>query len=410
MQEWVLSVGQLNEYVRRSLASDPMLKRMRLRGEISNFKRHASGHLYFSLKDAEARIACVMFRSSAESLRMRPADGLCVVLGGQVGLYAKDGQYQFYADSMRAEGAGELYARFEALKQKLEAEGLFDAAKKRALPLLPRIVGVVTSPTGAAVRDIVRVATRRNPRVHVLLYPARVQGEGAPEEIVRGIHALAAFPGVDVLIVGRGGGSIEELWAFNEEPVARAIASCPVPVVSAVGHETDFTIADFVSDLRASTPSAAAEHVVQQVEDLSCSLAAQRRRLSGALRQCMLLESARLERAAIRLENLHPAQNLRIEAQRLRSIRQRLLWQAGRCRQAEEARLVTFRERLRALNPQATLARGYAYVIAGGMPILSARSLKAGQLFSVQMQDGRVDATVDAIVETIPCNTYEKGE
>ena len=397
MEEWVLSVGQLNEYVRRSLAADPMLKRVKLRGEISNFKRHTSGHLYFTLKDEEARIACVMFRSSADSLRLRPIDGMRVVLGGQVGLYARDGQYQFYADAMREDGVGQLYVRFEALKRKLEAEGLFDASRKRPLPLLPRTVGVVTSPTGAAVQDIVHVATRRNPRAHILLYPAKVQGEGAAQEIAEGIRALAAQPGVDVLIVGRGGGSMEELWAFNEEIVARAIAACPVPVVSAVGHETDFTIADFVSDLRAATPSAAAEHVVQRIDGLVNALDAQRRRLCSAAHQRLFAACTKLERLQSRLEHRHPARALQAETQRLRHLRQRLHWQAERRLQTVAARICSLGERLRALSPAATLARGFAYVIADGAPVLSARALQAGQRFAVQMRDGRVDATAECV-------------
>lgn len=397
MDEWVLSVGQLNEYVRRSLAADPMLKRVKLRGEISNFKRHTSGHLYFSLKDEEARIACVMFRSSADSLRLRPMDGMRVVLGGQVGLYARDGQYQFYADTMREDGVGQLYVRFEALKRRLEAEGLFDASRKRPLPLLPRTVGVVTSPTGAAVRDIVHVTTRRNPLIHLLLYPARVQGEGAAEEIVRGIQTLAAQPEVDVLIVGRGGGSIEELWAFNEETVARAIADCPVPVVSAVGHETDFTIADFVSDLRAATPSAAAEHVVQQIDGLASALEGQQRRLRNAARQRLFAASVLLGRLQNRLENRHPARALQSEAQRLRHLRQRLGWQTERRLRDACLRVKGLGERLRALSPDATLARGFAYITVDGAPALSARTLMDGQRFAVRMRDGRVDATADRV-------------
>ena len=264
----LVSVTQLNEYVRRTLASDPMLRGLSLRGEISNFKRHTSGHLYFSLKDENARIACVMFRQHAFGLRMQPRDGMRVVLDGAVSLYAQGGQYQFYAESMRPDGVGDLYLRFEQLKAELEREGLFDPSLKKPLPLLPRTVGVVTSPTGAAVRDIVSVSSRRNPGVHLLLCPASVQGDSAAGEIVRAIKTLDRLPEVDVIIVGRGGGSIEELWAFNEEAVARAIFACRTPVVSAVGHETDFTIADFVADLRAPTPSAAAERAVPVRDDL----------------------------------------------------------------------------------------------------------------------------------------------
>ncbi len=402
----MLSVGQLNEYVRRMLAADPMMKRVKLRGEISNFKRHTSGHLYFSLKDAEARIACVMFRSAAQSLRVAPRDGMRVVLGGQVGLYAKDGQYQFYADTMREDGVGDLYVRFEALKRSLEAEGLFDAARKRPLPLLPRVVGVVTSPTGAAIRDIINVASRRNPRARILLCPVRVQGDGAAQEIARGIRTLSALPEVDVLLVGRGGGSIEELWPFNEEIVARAIYDCPVPVVSAVGHETDFTIADFVADLRAATPSAAAEHIVPQIAGLAYALDAQRRRLQNAAAQRLLLASSRLARAQGRLAAKHPARVLQLEAQRLRHARQRLGWLAEDGMRKHCALLASLGDRLRALSPAQVLARGYAYLTANGAPLLSASALRVGQRFTVRLRDGSADATVDSI--TIDNNSIER--
>ena len=398
-EEWVLSVAQLNEYVRRSLAADPMLKRLRLRGEISNFKRHTSGHLYFSLKDEESRIACVMFRQHTLGLRVQPVDGMRVVLTGQVSLYVRDGQYQFYAEGMRADGVGELYLQFERLKRTLEAEGLFDPARKRPLPLLPRVVGVVTSPTGAAIRDIVQVASRRNPRVHILLCPARVQGEGAAQEIARGIEALARQPGVDVLLIGRGGGSIEELWAFNEVCVARAIAACPVPVVSAVGHETDFTIADFVADLRAPTPSAGAEHIVPRLDELTASLTRQREALRRAAQQRMALHRARLDRAAASLAAHHPRRLLPMQAQRLAHLRERLTRAALENQQRQAAVLRGLCGRLAALSPDAVLARGYAYLVASdGTPMVSVRALSVGAQVDVRMRDGRALATVDAVL------------
>ncbi len=397
MDAWVLSVGQLNEYVRRTLAADPILKRVKLRGEISNFKRHTSGHLYFSLKDDEARIACVMFRSSVATLRMQPADGMRVVLTGQVSVYVRDGQYQFYADGMREDGVGDLFLRFEALKRRLEDEGLFDASRKRPLPLLPRIVGVVTSPTGAVIRDIVQVATRRNPGVQILLCPARVQGEGAAQEIVRSLTALTRIPQVDVIIVGRGGGSMEELWAFNEEIVARAIVACPVPVVSAVGHETDFTIADFVADLRAPTPSAAAELTVPHIRELNSALNAQHRQLQSAMDRCLLGAKTRLRHAELRLLARHPKRVCQAEAQRLLHLRQRLLWLATSQLQTRSAQVAQLHERLRTLSPTSVLARGYAYVTMQGRPILSATGLTKDQPFCLRMGDGTVDARVSQV-------------
>ena len=280
--ERILTVAELNEYVRRSLASDPMLRGLRLRGEISNFKRHSAGHLYFSLKDEQARIACVMFRSAAAGLRVALRDGLRVVLSGSAALYPAAGQYQFYVDAVHEDGVGALYLAFEQLKARLQAEGLFDAALKKPLPLLPEGVGIVTSPTGAVVHDICQIAARRHPGVALYLQPARVQGEGAAEEIAAALAALDRRPDVDVIILGRGGGSLEELWPFNEETVARAIFACRTPVVSAVGHETDVTIADFVADVRASTPSAAAELVIPRREEWLAMLRGMKGRMDRA--------------------------------------------------------------------------------------------------------------------------------
>ena len=289
MRGLTLTVSQLNEYVRRSLASDPMLHGLCLTGELSNFKRHTSGHWYFTLKDEEAAINCAMFRQAAMGVRFRPENGQRVRLFGGVGLYARTGAYQFYADAMEPDGLGELYLRFEALKQKLAAEGLFDPSLKKPLPLLPRGVGIVTSRTGAVVHDIVRVSWRRYPGMPLYLCPVKVQGEGAAAEIAAAIRLLDGFEGAEVIIVGRGGGSMEDLWAFNEEVVARAIARCHTPVVSAVGHETDVTIADFVADVRAPTPSAAAELAVPAPGcgaaaaggAVSCGRAGTRRRSAG---------------------------------------------------------------------------------------------------------------------------------
>ena len=258
-ERMTLSVAQLNEYVRRTLASDVMLKNICITGEISNFKRHVSGHWYFTLKDEEAAISCVMFRQAAQTVRFQPENGMSVRLTGSVSLYVKTGSYQFYGERMEQEGLGELYLRFERLKQKLLAEGLFDPSLKKPLPLLPRGIGIVTSSTGAVVHDICTVTWRRNPAMPLYLCPVKVQGEGAAKEIAAAIRRLDRMPEAEVLIVGRGGGSMEDLWPFNEEIVARAIAACQTPVVSAVGHETDFTIADFAADMRAPTPSAAAK-------------------------------------------------------------------------------------------------------------------------------------------------------
>ena len=279
---WTLSVSELNEYVRRSLAADPMLRSVRLRGEISGLKRHSSGHMYFTLKDEGARVAAVMFRQQAMGLDFRPAEGQQVVAEGSVSLYAAAGQYQLYVERMEPEGQGDLFRRFEQLKDRLLREGLFDSSLKKPLPVYARRIGIITSPTGAVVHDIETVAARRDPTVELVLCPVNVQGAQAAGEIARAIARMDGR-GFDVLIVGRGGGSLEDLWAFNEEIVARAIYACRTPVISAVGHEVDFTIADFAADVRAATPSVAAELAVADRAELGRMLDEKRARLDRAL-------------------------------------------------------------------------------------------------------------------------------
>lgn len=402
----VVSVSQLNEYVRRTLASDPMLRGLSLRGEISNFKRHTpSGHLYFSLKDEGARIACVMFRQHAFGLRMEPCDGMRVVLEGSVSLYAQTGQYQFYAESMRRDGVGDLYLRFEQLKATLEQEGLFDASLKKPIPLLPRTVGVVTSATGAAVRDIISVATRRNPGVHLLLCPASVQGEAAAGEIVKALRTLDALPSVDVIIVGRGGGSLEELWAFNEEAVARAIFACKKPVVSAVGHETDFTIADFVADLRAPTPSAAAERVVPSQEELRAVLEGCAALLEQRMDARMQALGARLMHARAVVQAYGPTRTLERRREQLLHMRTLLDARMIRALDARAQALQSVKGRLDALSPKGVLSRGYAYVTLAEKPV---RRLERGDQITLHLEAGQARAEVKDWRDAHACE--EKGK
>ncbi len=387
----VVSVSQLNEYVRRTLASDPMLRGLSLRGEISNFKCHTSGHLYFSLKDEGARIACVMFRQHAMGLALRPRDGMRVILSGAVSLYAQGGQYQFYVEAMRPDGVGDLHLRFEQLKTALGQEGLFDVSLKKPLPLLPKTVGIVTSPTGAALRDIVSVSTRRSPGVHLLLCPASVQGEGAAGEIVRALRTLDRLPDVDVIIVGRGGGSIEELWAFNEEAVARAIFACRTPVISAVGHETDFTIADFVADLRAPTPSAAAEHAVPLQSELLAHVEGYAALLSQRMEKRLDGASARLAHAYAVVEAYSPQRTLAQKRLHLSHLRKLLDAGALQRVEAQAAALRAAHGRLSALSPMGVLDRGYAYVTRGGKPV---RQLASGDRVTLHLKQGTADADV----------------
>lgn len=388
-----VSVTQLNEYVKSLLGTDPLLRGFALRGEISNFKRHSSGHLYFSVKDAQSVMRCVMFRQNAMSLRFAPRDGQQVVLHGYVSFYTRDGQIQFYCESMQPDGVGALYQEFERNKARFAAEGLFDPAHKRALPALVRCIGVVTSPTGAVIRDIIRVAHRRNPSVDILLYPCKVQGEGAASSIAEGVRTLGKQD-VDVIIVGRGGGSLEDLWAFNEEAVVRAVYASRIPVISAVGHETDFALSDFAADARASTPSNAAELAVMDVRDALQHLD----QLSAALRAGALyaLDSrtrqldALRQRAAFR----NPAacidrrqEQLDTYAARLKNGAQVLL-----ARQSET--LASLSGRLSALNPEAVLRRGYAVVLQEGHAVTRVNQVKPGSELSIRVTDGTLSAVV----------------
>ena len=389
----VLSVSDLNEYVRRSLAADPMLRGVQLRGEISNFKHYiSSGHWYFSLKDDKCKVDCVMYRSNNQQTGFLPRDGMKVVLTGSAGLYPVSGAFQFYAESMKQDGIGDLYARFEALKRDLEREGLFDPARKRPLPRLPRMIGIVTSRTGAVIHDIARVAHRRNPQMQLVLYPSQVQGEGAAEEIVRGIRALSRVEGIDVIIIGRGGGSIEDLWAFNEEKVARAVAACPVPVISAVGHETDVTISDFAADVRAATPSAAAELAVTPVSELLDAVAEMKRGLAQSLKQQLLSLKNRLVSLEKRLQARHPLSVLRLTENRRALLEQRMNIAAQKRVLTLKSELNGLRARLTAISPANTLKRGYVAVLHDGRVVNSVENIP--EELTLLFPDGRARAKV----------------
>lgn len=410
MSEWILQVSDLNEYVRRTLAADPMLRSLRLRGEISNFKRHSSGHWYFTLKDEHSRINCVMFRQNAMRMSLRPADGMQVVLTGSVSLYAEGGAYQFYAEQMRPDGIGTLYQQFEALKAKLAAEGLFDAGRKRPLPLRPKKIAVVTSPTGAVLQDIRNVAARRDAGVPLVLLPVQVQGEGAAASIAEAIRKAGLLPGVEVIITGRGGGSMEDLWAFNEEIVARAIAESPIPVISAVGHETDVTIADFAADVRASTPSQAAELAVPDQSELVEGLRMLRRHLTQSMAAQLQGMQSRLALCQRRMEAMRPdrqlmqlqavlvqlrnrldcciQEELAVYPPKLALLRMRLDYAAEGCLQTGGKRIDASRIRLEALNPAHVLDRGYALVLDGSSIVTSAKN--APSHMTLRFRDGAV--------------------
>ncbi|MFC5532580.1 exodeoxyribonuclease VII large subunit [Cohnella yongneupensis] len=358
-QARILTIRDINRLIKLKLEGDSSFQDIWLKGEISNFTRHSSGHMYFTLKDEGGRLKCIMFASYNQRLPFAPKDGMKVLARGGISVYERDGQYQFYATAMQPDGIGSLYLAFEQLKRKLDAEGLFSDRFKRPIPSYPRTVGVITSPTGAAVRDIIITIQRRNPGVNVLLYPVSVQGTQAAPSIVKAIGAMNALGEADVLIVGRGGGSLEELWAFNEEAVARAVRGSRIPIISAVGHETDFTIADFAADLRAPTPTAAAELAVPHVTELKQRIAYMRQQLVSALRVKLERSRERLNRAARSPYFLQPRRSLLVQAERLDRLRERLNYRMNAQLVRNSDKLTRLIGKLAARNPeqQAMLAR-----------------------------------------------------
>lgn len=390
----IFSVGQINRYVKNMFTQDFILQKIYVKGEVSNCKYHTSGHIYFSLKDETGVLSCVMFAGHRRGLAFRMKDGDRVVVGGAVDVYERDGRYQLYAKEISLEGAGALYERFLALKTELEEMGMFAQEYKQPIPTFIHRLGVVTAPTGAAVQDIRNISLRRDPYLQIILYPALVQGEGAADSIVRGIHMLDQAE-VDVIIVGRGGGSIEDLWAFNEEKVARAIFECRTPIISAVGHETDFTIADFVADLRAPTPSAAAELAVADFRQILQNIAGLRDRMQKAMQRRAELGRAQLMQYQMRFQYLNPEAKLRDNRQRLADIDE-LLRRAMKNRIAEERHMLgIYLERYRGLSPLYKLNQGYSFVSdREGNGIISTKQVHSGDLLEISVTDGVIEAEV----------------
>lgn len=390
----VYTVKQVNLYIKNMFTQDFMLNRIYVKGEVSNCKYHTSGHIYFSLKDESGTIACIMFASARSGLSFRMRDGQKVVVLGSVNVYERDGKYQLYANEIILEGAGLLYEKFEVLKQELEEMGMFAEEYKQPIPKFGKTVGIVTAPTGAAVRDIIQIASRRNPYVQLILYPALVQGEGAADSIVRGIRMLEK-QNVDVMIVGRGGGSIEDLWAFNEEKVARAIFECRVPVISAVGHETDTLISDYVADLRAPTPSAAAELAVYDHRQVSEQMEAFLSRMRRQMRLKTMLERRRLEQLELRLKHTHPQQKLNENRQILQELENRLRDRMQMLLEENKHRLAIYTEQIDGLSPLKKLSQGYSYTeLADGENVRSVQQVKDGQEISVYVTDGKIKARI----------------
>ena len=390
----IYSVGQVNRYVRNMFTQDYILKKIYVKGEVSNCKYHPSGHIYFSLKDETGLLSCVMFAGQRRGLAFRMKDGDRVVVGGAVDVYERDGRYQMYAREITLEGAGALYERFLALKAELEEMGMFAPEYKQPIPRFIQKLGVVTAPSGAAVQDIRNISLRRNPYLQIILYPALVQGDGAADSIVQGIRMLDGA-GVDTIIVGRGGGSIEDLWAFNEEKVARAIFECHTPIISAVGHETDFTIADFAADLRAPTPSAAAELAVDDFAQVMHILDNYRERFRRDMRERIEYQKVRLEQYKLRLKYLSPESRLRDNRQILADYDDALRSAMKNKLQQYRHRLGIYLERYQGMSPLAKLNQGYSLVAdQDGRGITSVEQVKPGDRVEISVTDGVIRAEV----------------
>ncbi len=389
-----VTVTALNQYISALMTNDEILSGIAVRGEISNCKPHPSGHLYFSLKDDGGVLRCVAFRSSASRLTFVPTDGMKVVAMGYVNVYQPTGQYQLYVRSMMPDGQGDLYAAFEKLKAKLAGEGLFDEGRKKPIPKFPRTIGVVTSSSGAAVEDIINITTRRYPLAKLILYPVLVQGADAPADLIRAVRYFDAHP-TDVLIIGRGGGSMEDLWCFNDEELARTISACRVPVISAVGHETDFTICDFVADLRAPTPSAAAELAVPDKRELYERVSAFRQKAISALRARAQLVKTRLARYAESSVMQYPERLLTPYMTALATVDERLRGAIGQRLDGAKHSLSLVAEKLHGLSPLAVLSRGYGAVSdENGRTVTRAGDLRAGDRVQIRFTDGSADAQI----------------
>lgn len=395
MQYNPITVTDLNKYIKGRIDNDEMLNNVLVKGEISNFKNHYTGHMYFTLKDENSLIKCVMFKTYTTHLSFMPKDGMKVIVLGGVSVFERDGVYQIYAKAMKEDGLGNLYVAYEELKNKLSNEGLFDEKYKKPIPFMPKTIGVLTSNTGAVIRDIINVSTRRNPNVNIRLYPVPVQGSGAGEKIAEGIEFMNKNKLADVLILGRGGGSIEDLWPFNEEVVARAIFNSKIPIISAVGHETDFTIADFVADLRAPTPSAAAELAVANIDDVRENLRAYNNRYKVSLKKKLELMKMSYEKCMTRQAFKNPTQKINEQFMlidmKVKSLQNSVLLKI----KEDKTKFVKEVAKLDALSPLKTLTRGYSIISKqDGRIAKEVRDLSQGEKVSIRLSDGKVDAQV----------------
>ncbi len=391
------SVTQINQYIKNLFIKDQILNHIYIKGEVSNCKYHTSGHIYFTLKDAQGQLACVMFAGQRRGLTFRLEEGQSVIALGNISVYERDGKYQLYANEIVLDGLGKLYERYERLKEDLKKEGLFDPSHKKPIPPYPRKIGIVTASTGAAIQDIINISRRRNPFVQLILYPAQVQGIGSAESIVRGIQALDRL-GVDTIIAGRGGGSIEDLWAFNEEIVARAIYNCNTPIISAVGHETDVTIADFVADLRAPTPSAEDELAVNYYMRFINSLREYHQKLSKAMLHKVTLYRTRTKEIKLRLYYASPMYQIKQKRQYLIDMEQKLQQRMNQILREKRHKFEIYIAKLETLSPLSKLSKGYA-LVAGedGNPIRSVDHVTRDEVLTISLLDGDIKTRVEEL-------------
>ena len=389
-----LDVSEANSYIKRILINDPILCNLKIKGEISNFKVHSSGNVYLSLKDQNSKINCVIFRNDYDR-NLNLENGTKVIASGYISVYERDGSYQLYIKHIEIAGIGNLYIEFNKLKEKLQKEGLFDYKYKKPIPKIPKSIGVVTSPTGAVIRDIINVTKRRYPKVHIKLYPVKVQGEGAKDEICEGIRFFNEIHKVDTIIIGRGGGSIEDLWAFNEEPVIEAVFNSNTPVISAVGHETDFTITDFVADLRAPTPSAAAELAVSDISVTQSRIEGYMELLNQLMERKLYMYRSQLENKKLKLEHLSPMTILDSRRHQLIQTGQRMENAMNNILLSRKHQLEIYASKLHGLSPLEKLSQGYSYVESiQGKPVNSVKNIDAGDKVKIYFKDGNVDAQV----------------
>ncbi len=390
-----VTVSDLNRYIKDKFANDENLSQILVKGEISNFKNHYTGHMYFTLKDENSLIKCVCFKTYAEKLTFMPKDGMKVIVLGSVSVFERDGIYQIYVKIMEEDGLGDLYTKYKELKEKLEKEGLFSEAHKQKIPLIPKVIGVLTSQTGSVIRDIINVSTRRNPNVYIRLLPVPVQGEGAAEKIASGIKFMNENKLADVLILARGGGSLEDLWPFNEEIVARAIYDSKIPIISAVGHETDFSISDFVADLRAPTPSAAAELAVPDVYEVKKKIESYQDRLRMALLKKVEVMKLRYDKCMASIVFKEPLRKVNDSYLLIDNLSKRLEASIKIKQEKEKSKYIELISKLDALSPLKTLSRGYSLTQKNGKIIRSKEELQKGDKVELRFTDGNKNAVID---------------